>query len=81
MYEFSAEQQKLIEEFIKEQDAKVAELQKDSPRAKEGGSLPYYGACGGAYSYIFTPTSLGTCVSIRNNVTKDEKSLSDFSDW
>lgn len=66
--------------FIEEQDAKVVEMQKDSERAKLG-LTPYYGASGGAYSYIFTPTSLGLCVAIRNNLTKDEKSLTDTSDW
>lgn len=73
MFELTDQQNEIAFQFIKEQDAKVAELQKTL--------IPYYGASGGAYSYIFTPTSLGLCVSIRNNLTKEEKNLTDFSDW
>jgi hypothetical protein len=66
---------------MKDQDAKVAESQKDGKFAEMGLGLPYYGACGGAYSYIYTPTSIGLCVSIRNNATKEEQNLTDYSDW
>jgi hypothetical protein len=59
--------------FMKKQDALVAKQQ--------GKDFPYYGASGGAYSYIFTLTSLGLMVSIRNNLTKAEENLSDTSDW
>lgn len=71
--------------FIEEQDAKVIEKQKESPTefirecAKEG--IPYYGATGGAYSYIFTRTSIGLVTAIRNNLTKEELTLTDFGDW
>jgi hypothetical protein len=71
--------------FIEEQDAKVVEKQKESTVAfikgcaEEG--IAYYGATGGAYSYIFTPTSIGLVTVIRNNMTKEELTLTDFGDW
>jgi hypothetical protein len=42
---------------------------------------PYYGCSGGAYSYIYTPTSLGMIIGVRNNITKDEINLTNFKDW
>jgi hypothetical protein len=59
--------------FIEKQDALVAK--------RQNSDTPYYGASGGAYSYIFTITSLGLMVSIRNNLTKVEENLTDTSDW
>lgn len=41
----------------------------------------YSGASGGRFSYIVTPTSLGYCYSVRDNMSKDEVDLTDFSDW
>jgi hypothetical protein len=59
--------------FMVEQDELVAR--------RQNSDIPYYGASGGAYSYIFTITSLGLMVSIRNNLTKVEVNLTDTSDW
>ncbi len=39
------------------------------------------GAIGGQFSYIFTPTSIGTCVSIRDQVSGAEENITDFGDW
>lgn len=33
--------------------------------SKHRGKSPYAGAAGGALSYEFTPTGLGTCVTVR----------------
>lgn len=45
----------------------------------------YDGASGGRFSYIETPTSLGVCHHIRDNMAKDkanaELDLTDTSDW
>jgi len=48
---------------------------------KDGRERPYYGVDGGAYSYIFTPTSIGTAVKARHNVTKDEIDLTEYDQW
>lgn len=36
---------------------------------------------GTQFTFQFTPTSLGTIISVRCGVTKDELVLTDFSDW
>lgn len=38
----------------------------------------YTGAIGDRFSYTFTPTSLGTMVSIRDAISKDSQSITDF---
>ena len=48
---------------------------------EHGEPLPYYGAIGGAYTYSFSPTSLGCVVKVRNSVTGDEIDLTDYSAW
>lgn len=57
--------------FIKAQDAKVS--------AQQGTKIPYYGAASGAYSYIFTPTSVGTMIKIQNCITREEQDITDLS--
>lgn len=42
---------------------------------------PYYGAIGGAYTFIITPTSLGTVVKIEHAVTKETLDLTDYDGW
>lgn len=57
------------------QEKKLAEwIEANDPNA-------YAGASGGRYSYILTPTSIGLCVSVRDNLKKIEINLTDYSDW
>lgn len=56
-----------------EQDKKVAERQ-NRPHA-------YYGCSGGAYTYHFTPTSIGLCVEVSNGLTEEEINLTEYEDW
>jgi hypothetical protein len=42
---------------------------------------PYYGAIGGALTYSFTPTSLGTVVKVKHGFTDAEIDLSDYDQW
>lgn len=51
------------------QDKKVANSQ--------GENFPNYGASGGAYSYIFTPTSIGTIIKVKNSITGDTLDLTE----
>lgn len=39
------------------------------------------GAIGGRFTYSFTPTSLGTIVTVSDNSTKDSLDLTDYSSW
>lgn len=57
----------------------VLQVVKDS---LEGGDpRPYHGAIGGAYTYSFTPTSLGCVVKVRNSMTGDEIDVTDYEAW
>jgi len=42
---------------------------------------PYYGATGGGVSYTFTPTSLGTILTVKEAITGKELNVSDALDW
>lgn len=61
-----------LNEWIKEQDRKVAE--------KQGGEEPYYGACGGELSWIITPTSLFTAIKVKHALTNEVLDLTDYDD-
>lgn len=41
----------------------------------------YCGAIGGRFTYCFTPTSLGTAVSVKDSLDKDEIDLTNYNDW
>lgn len=62
-----------VKQFAAEQDKKAAQLQNSQH--------PRYGASGGGYSYIFTPTGLGMIIHIRNNITNEEKDITNYSTW
>ena len=66
IYEFSEKQNKLIKSFVKKQEEKT-----------DG----EYGSIGGAYTYHFTPTSIGTVIKLENTVTKETIDLSDYDHW
>ena len=75
--------------FFAEEDEKTVVRQKEMfgdradsiVKADWESGLPYGGAIGGFYSYIFTPTSIGTTVIARHNGTGVEKNITDYSDW
>lgn len=50
----------------------------NAQRAKKKGLRT---AIGGAITYSFTPTSLGTVVKVHNAVTNEEIDLSDYESW
>lgn len=41
----------------------------------------YGGAIGGSITFLFTTTSLGHVVRIRNNHTNEEVDVTDYSEW
>jgi hypothetical protein len=43
--------------------------------------VPYYGATGGGLSYTFTPTSLGTIITVKEAITGKELNVSDAVGW
>jgi hypothetical protein len=72
-------EQEKINAWKKEQDAKVINAQKGT-RLEHSGEA-YYGCSGGAYTYEFTPTSIGIVVVIRNCITNDSLDLTDYDNW
>lgn len=75
MFTLTKDQQSKLSIWKSDQDKKIAEMQK---RPEEG---PYYGASGGAYTYSFTPTTLGCCKVVTNSVTNESIDLSDYENW
>lgn len=69
MFSLSEKQGEKLAAWQEEQDAEA--------RASEH----HYGASGGAYSYTFTPTTLGVAVVVTNNLTKESIDLTDWEDW
>lgn len=55
-----------VHKFMKEEDAKT------------GGD---YGAIGGAYTYSFTPTSIGVITKVTNGSSNAVLDLSDYDSW
>jgi len=43
--------------------------------------IPYSGTIGGLEEFIFSPTSLGLMITVRNIYTGDELELTDFNMW
>lgn len=39
------------------------------------------GSIGGLYTYSITPTSLGTIITVTNNITEEILDLSDYDSW
>lgn len=59
--------------WMQEQDTKVA--------ARQNRPDAYYGASGGAYTYKFTPTTLGLVIKVENGLTKEEIDLTEYDGW
>jgi hypothetical protein len=47
----------------------------------ENEPMAYSGAIGGRYTYMFTNTSLGCVVKVRDNLKKIELDLTDYDSW
>jgi hypothetical protein len=73
------------EKFRKKQNKKTIRLEKrdkklrKNPAAQEcwDGGYPY----NTDYEYIFTPTSIGLAVKIKNKYTGDSKNITDYGSW
>lgn len=46
-----------------------------------GGQAPYDGAIGGSFSYIITPTSIGSFMKVRDNNSGAEEDITDYDKW
>ena len=43
--------------------------------------IEYTGAIGGQFTWGFTPTTIGTIVSITDNVSKETLDVTDYDEW
>lgn len=43
--------------------------------------LDYVGAIGGQFTFTFTRTSIGQIITIIDNASKEELTLTDFDEW
>lgn len=82
-FEINEQRKAQIEAWRKEQDAKVAHMQQESGWRKDDGymqaklrrGIPYYGVSGGALTYKFTPTGIGTFLNVYHQVTQETLAL------
>jgi len=91
-FELDDEQVKKYEIWAKEVALKGVALQKKQ-LAEQGISpgythiscwesgYPYTGAIGGEITFCFSPTSLGVCVVVTDQVTGEEINLTDYGSW
>jgi hypothetical protein len=79
VFQISEKDWERIRAWQQEIDAKVKEQQKGT--SDEHRDMAYYGAIGGAYTYSFTPTGMGTVVKVTNVLTGDVLDITDYEDW
>lgn len=65
-------------QLTKEQYQKFKEWNSEQIKIMEDQKLSS-GACGGANSFIFTPTSLGLVIKVENCITKQTIDLTDYN--
>ena len=61
----------------KEQIKLWSEIQDKKVAFKQLKDKPNYGSCGGAYSYIFVPTTIGLIVKVKNTLTGETLDISE----
>ncbi len=60
-----------------EQDEKMIECAKN----RGGPMCRPCGPIGGAYTYSFTPTTIGVMIKVTNSVTNNEIDLTNYDEW
>lgn len=75
-----------INEWLESLKPEILAIQKQGSKNSPFGDImssdePYYGATGGGVSYTFTPTSLGTILTVKEAITGKELNVSDALDW
>lgn len=69
----------LLPEIVEKQKADMT--LRGYPEEVISQSAPYYGATGGGLTYMFTPTSLGTIIVVKESITGKTLNVSDALDW
>jgi hypothetical protein len=87
MFSLTTEQYAKLEPWLEAQNAAVLERQRSTLPASQyadltqDGKVAYTGVSGGALTYKFTPTSLGTVVVVVFELTGEELDLTDYDMW
>lgn len=76
-YELSDKELAAAQQFMKEEDARWLARQKAVGSTRD---KPYYGAIGGAYSWIISHTSIGASIKIKGPSGKI-KDVTDYDQW
>lgn len=72
-FSLTKEQISMVEKWKKQQDQKVAKIQRKK--------FANYGALGGGYVYSFAPTGLGMVVKVTNTITEETIDVSGYDMW
>jgi len=92
-FDLSAKESQKFVEWREAVNKRAAEKQLAASAKRGDGSLsetkrlqkmsrgPYTGAIGGSMTFSFTPTTLGTIASVKESITGEELTLTDFGDW
>lgn len=85
IFDLSPAEIEKINKWCAEIDARVAKEQWEQGGEiamwTAEGTIPYYGAIGGALTYSFTPTSLGTVVTVKHSREEKELDVTDYDEW
>ena len=91
MFELTANQKKLVDEWMEEQYKKAIQIQKDTVSTNDTFyetyqdswemGYPYEGAIGGGITYCFTPTSIECITVVKYSLTKEELDITDWEIW
>jgi hypothetical protein len=84
MFSLSDEQWKKMHVWFAKIQEEVAAKQWNNPKMREqmlDEKTPYGGAIGGALTYSFTPTGLGTVVKVTEGFSNQTIDLTDYEDW
>ena len=72
--------------LTRKEEAKLSKWQtKEEKILKEAAAqsgVPYHiGPIGGAYTYSFTPTTIGLSITVKHNVSGNKIDLTDYTEW
>lgn len=84
MFSLSSEQWQKMHVWYTKIQEEVAAKQWANPETRKhmlNEKTPYGGAAGGALTYSFTPTNLGTVVKVTEGFTNQTIDLTEYEDW
>lgn len=87
MFKLDQKQIQQLNEWLSKMDeqALASEKAKMTPQDFEfntqGGKYPYSGSIGGSVTYCFTPTSIGTVIKVKHELTGNVLDVTDYDMW